>query len=273
MQMRLKDGKSKVLTLSYDDNNVQDVRLVEIFNRYGLKATFNMSTGYFFGDEPGKEYDGSRLTWDKAREIYASHEVAVHSLTHPWLLTLKSHEVIKEILEDKKRIEKNFHTIAKGMAYPFNCYDKTTIEIIKLCGIAYSRTAFSTHKFEFPTDWIELNPTCHHGDPQLMELADKFINNDPKWNICSMFYVWGHSYEFDEDNNWDLIEKFAQKVSGKDDVWYATNGEIYDYVTAYDRLEVSADNTIVYNPSAMPVWFRENNKTYKIEPGEKLFIG
>ena len=38
-------GKHKVLTLSYDDGKVQDRRLVKIFNKYGIKATFNLNSG------------------------------------------------------------------------------------------------------------------------------------------------------------------------------------------------------------------------------------
>lgn len=39
------DGKKKALTLSYDDGVEQDRRLVEILNRYGIKATFNINSG------------------------------------------------------------------------------------------------------------------------------------------------------------------------------------------------------------------------------------
>jgi len=273
MQMRLKDGKRKVLTFSYDDGNTQDIRLIEIFNRYGLKGTFNVNTGLFLNDSSERNGAG-KLTWDEAENLFNNsvHEVAVHTLTHPWIASLKNTEVIKETIEDRKNIEKHFHSLGKGMAYPFGCYTDETLEVLKLCGIVYSRTTKSTHGFGFPENWLELHPTCHHNDAELMALADKFINEDPRWNICYMFYVWGHSYEFDRNDNWDLIEKFAEKVSGKDDIWYATNIEIYDYVKAYERLEVSADNTVVFNPSAVPVWFFEKNKTYKIEPGEKLII-
>ncbi len=273
MQMRLKDGRQKVLTFSYDDGNTQDIRLAEIFDRYGLKGTFNVDTGLFLNDASQRSGEG-KLTWGEAEKLFngSAHEVAVHTLTHPWLASLKSTEAIEEIIEDRKNIAKHFRSLGRGMAYPFGCYCDETLEILKLCGIVYSRTTKATHGFDFPENWLELNPTCHHNDPELMTLADRFINEEPRWNICNMFYVWGHSYEFDRNGNWELIEKFAEKVSGKDGIWYATNIEIYDYVKAYERLEVSADNTIVHNPSAIPVWFFEKGKTYKIEPDETLII-
>ena len=69
-----------------------------------------------------------------------------------------------------------------------------------------------------------------------------------------MFYVWGHSYEFDGNGNWDVIERFAEKMSGRQDIWYATNGEIFRYVRAYDRLQFAAEAKFVYNPSACDVY-------------------
>lgn len=271
MQMLLKDGKRKVLTFSYDDGNTQDIKLIRILDRYGLKGTFNVNTGLFLNDAAERDGEG-KLTWAEAEELFtgSAHEVAVHTLTHPWIATLKSHEAIREVMEDRRNIEKHFRSLGRGMAYPFGCYTDETLEVLRLCGIAYSRTTKATHAFRLPENWLTLHPTCHHNDPELMTLADVFLNEDPRWDTCSMFYVWGHTYEFDRNNNWDVIEKFAEKISGKDDVWYATNIEIYDYVKAYGTLQVSADNSVVFNPSAMPVWFKEKGKVFKVEPGEKL---
>ncbi len=44
----------------------------------------------------------------------------------------------------------------------------------------------------------------------------------------AMMYVWGHSYEFTNQNNWELMEDFCKLVGGRDDIWYATNIEIVD---------------------------------------------
>lgn len=38
------NGKKKALTFSYDDGVTQDVRLIEMFNKYNLKATFNLNS-------------------------------------------------------------------------------------------------------------------------------------------------------------------------------------------------------------------------------------
>ena len=69
-----------------------------------------------------------------------------------------------------------------------------------------------------------------------------------------MMYVWGHSFEFERNNNWEVMEEFCEMIGHRDDIWYATNIEIVDYNEAFDRLQIFADNEYIYNPSACSVW-------------------
>ena len=131
----------------------------------------------------------------------------------------------------------------------------------------------ATEKFDFPQNWLTLHPTCHHGNPRLMELAESFLQDSRNICVNKMFYLWGHSYEFDRNNNWELIEQFAAYIGNRKDVWYATNIEIYDYVKAYESLQVSVDKTIVHNPSVIDVWFAENEQIYCVKGGQTLHIG
>ena len=272
MKMRLKDGKLKVLTLSYDDGVVQDIRLIDIMNKYGLKGTFNINSGLYMKEDAVREKFRGRMKLSEAKKLYinSGHEVAIHALTHPFLEKLDSTEIIYEITEDRKNIEKEYGTLARGMAYPFGKYNDTVVDILEKCHIAYSRTTKSTENFGFPENWLTLHPTCHHNHEKLEELAKKFVEGESRWGNCEMFYLWGHSYEFDNDDNWDVIESFAKIVSGHDHIWYATNIEIYDYVTAYKRLETSFDKRIIHNPSAIDVWAEINGEVHCIEAGKSF---
>ena len=87
-----------------------------------------------------------------------------------------------------------------------------------------------------------------------------------------MFYVWGHSYEFDTDGNWDVIERFADKMAGREDIWYATNMEIYRYAEACRRVEISPDGAICRNPSATDVYFLARGNAYVLHAGEELCL-
>ncbi len=184
MYMKLKDGKSKVLTLSYDDAVVQDIRLVQILDKHGIKATFNVNSGLYFAEKKERERFYGRMKLSEAQALYveSGHEVGVHSVSHPHLEWLDAHEVIKEVLEDRKNLESQFGGIVRGMAYPYGTYNDTVLSALKLCNICYSRTVRSTEKFGFPENWLTLHPTTHHRNPKLMELAAKFVDTQPGHN-------------------------------------------------------------------------------------------
>lgn len=267
MNMVFKDGKRKVVTLSYDDCVVFDKRLMEICDKNGLKCTFNVNSNNY-GDD----------TWDMSREsaikLYkgSGHEVAIHGRTHPFFHKLTATEMLKEIIRDRQDLEKDYSTVIRGCAYPFGTYNDEVIDILDKCGIVYARTVKSTESFDFPENWLALDPTCHHNNPELMELAKKFVEMQPSFGRCHMFYLWGHSYEFHVNNNWEVIEEFAEYIGGRDDLWYATNIEVYDYIQAYKRLERSFDDDVIHNPSAIDVWVLIDEKTYCIKAGETLVI-
>lgn len=270
--MRFPEGKDKALTLSYDDGVWADKRFMEIINRGGLRCTFNInSKGFAQKDAEGP----GRMSAKQCLELYtkSGYEVAVHAATHPFLEELPLPLAINEVLEDRKNLEKMFGTIVRGMAYPYGTYNDALVEGLKNVGIAYSRTTVSTGDFKIPTNWLRMPATCHHNNPQLMELCDKFLRKD-RYVKPKLFYLWGHTYEFDNNNNWDVIEKFTEKMGDRDDIWYATNIEVYDYVEAYRRLIFSIETRKVYNPSAIPVWFTVwnwgSNKIIKVNSGETL---
>ena len=165
-----------------------------------------------------------------------------------------------------------FDTIVRGMAYPYGSFNEDVLKALECAGIAYSRTVHSTGDFDIPTDWLKLSATCHHSDPKLFKYCDEFLFNSFK--KPKLFYLWGHSYEFDDDNNWEVIEKFANKMGDKSDIWYATNIEIYNYVTAYNRLIFSVETHKVYNPNAIPIWFfcdyNNSKKIIKVDAGDTI---
>ncbi len=275
MVMKFKDGKSKALTLSYDDGVVQDIRLVKILDQHGIKGTFNINTALYAPENKVREEFKGRMKLSEAKELFVNsgHEVAIHALTHPWLNKIKTDGIITEILEDRKNVEKEYGTLARGMAYPYGAYNDEVIDILKKCGVCYSRTVRATENFDIPQNWLALHPTCHHNSPRLMDLAKRFVETpSEKVSGAWMFYLWGHSYEFDDNDNWEVIEKFAEYVGAKDDIWYATNIEIYDYVKAYESLQTSVDKSIVHNPAKTDVWFSHDGKIHLVKGGETLNI-
>jgi len=218
-------GKMKALTLSYDDGVEQDRKLVEILNRYDIKATFNLNSGIQSGSSQW-ERNGiiiRRMNVNKLPELYKGHEIAVHSLTHPRLENLDEETVFNELEQDKINLERIFGTKMYGMAYPYGTFNDEVKKIAARCGLLYARGVVSTFSFDIPKDLLAFQPTAKHTDTNLMELAEAFIKLKPE--NPQVFYLWGHSYEFDTDNNWQVIEDFCKLVSNKDDIYYATNAQ------------------------------------------------
>ena len=272
--MRFPGGVRKALTLSYDDGVEQDIHFVDIINKHGLKCTFNINGGSFAPE--GKVFkEGTihrRMTKNACIELYknSGHEVAVHGYTHPWLEKLSPAGVAYEIIKDREELEDAFGCIIRGMAYPYGTYNDDVVRVLADCGIVYSRTTKSTEKFDIPTDWLRMPATSHHNSPRLMELAKQFVEydkNDPK-----LFYLWGHTYEFEERDNWHVIENFAEYMGGREDIWYATNIEIYEYIEDFKRLVFSADMRKVKNPTARDLWFLLNGEEHHLAAGETKII-
>lgn len=275
MRLRFPGGKEKAFTMSYDDGVQQDVRLIEIMRRNGVKGTFNIGAGLFA--EEGTVYPKGqvhrRMTLNECLKAYEGDdiEVAVHGFTHPWLESLPSPTAVMEIIEDRKGLEDAFQTIIRGMAYPYGTYSDTVVDVLRLCGIAYSRTVESRRNFDLPKDWLRMGATCHHNDPKLMELLGNFLNGSVKRDPW-LFYLWGHAYEFEGNDNWYVIEKFLETIGNRDDIWYATNIEIYDYVKASGQIVFSADGSIAHNPTAKDVWMQVDDKTILFPAGETIRI-
>ena len=248
--------RRKAFTLSYDDGVIQDRRLVEMLNRYQVKGTFNLGYGVLghkeiVGPENGR-LDISKIDREEVRSLYQGQEVGGHGLYHSDLTSISVPYAMYEITEDKANLERLAGYPLKTFAYPFGLFNQQVKELLKSAGYHLARTIRSSHGFDIPDDLLEFDPTCHHNDPQLMELAERFVKG--KAFRSQLFYVWGHGYEFDKDDNWDVMEKLLECVAGhQDEIWYATNGEITDYIRAYKMLEYSMDGSMIYNPSATDV--------------------
>ena len=263
--------RKKALTLSYDDGVVQDLRLAEIMDRHGIKGTFNINGRDFTADRP-ESWNHERLSRDAALKLYntPSHEVAVHSYTHPFLEQLPAGNAAWEIVKDRETLEEMFGTIVRGMAYPMGTYSDDVVQTLKQCGVVYSRTTRSTYDFALPTDWLRWHPTCHHREKELNELCERFLSLQIGRRAPRLFYLWGHSYEFDLRDNWHVIENFCEKMGGREDIWYATNMEIYEYLTAARQIASSADGRRLHNPTAMVLYLDTEDGNVLLPPGETI---
>ncbi len=278
--MRYPNGKAKAATFSYDDGVPQDKRLAEIFDKYRIKATFNFNCEHMrtenFSKEQIKEYFLSK-----------GHEIAIHGASHRANGNLRPIEGIRDVLDCRLELEAKCDGIIRGMAYPdsgitqmgnFGNYEMIKAYLAEL-DIAYARTlGGDNNSFLLPEDFYAWMPTAHHNNPKINEYVEEFLNLDISPNVYHairiprLLYIWGHSYEFDSDDNWDHIETICKKLAGSEEIWFATNMEIYNYVQAYKSLKYSADGHIVYNPTLLTIWLDVDGKLYQVKSNETIRI-
>ena len=250
-------GKHKALTMSYDDGRTQDRRLIGIFNENGIRGTFHLNSG--------RLEEENRIHPEEIAELYRGHEIACHTVTHPTIARCPLPEAAAEVLEDRKALERITGTPVRGMSYPNGSYSDEIVSLLPGCGIRYSRITGNSDAFTLPADPYRWKATCHHNH-HLLELGDQFLDLFKKQYLYLM-YVWGHSYEFEKDGNWNIIEKFAKDMGGHEDIWYATNIEIVDYMDAASRIQVSVNGDFAFNPSAISVWLEVDGKHVELKPG------
>lgn len=260
-------GLRKALTFSYDDGQDFDKRLAELLRSHGMKGTFHLNSGNLGLHRNGETY----VSADELKEVYAGHEIACHGLQHRNPPTLTRQQMVLEIQEDRKNLERLTGGLVQGMSYAFGNYDQEIIEIARSLGIKYSRTVNDTKGFFPPADFLQWHPTCHH-DNHLLELGDRFLDV-PGFYELPVMYVWGHSFEFGHSGDWSTIEAFVEKMADKADIWYATNMEIYTYIQAVRSQQFSADGMTMYNPTATAVWVNTAGGFISVGPGETRVVG
>lgn len=257
---RYPNGKHFAVTFSYDDGDKADRRLVDIFNNYGMKATFNLIPSRFDGE--------TVVLSGELRSLYDGHEIACHSYSHPHLARLPLTGQSREIALGRLSLERLSGRLVRGMATPYGEKNDDTLVAMKAAGMAYCRNAGVSGGLSVPADFLDWTPSCHHtGAPAVIE---KFRNEwiHQPWQYGGLLFIWGHSFEFDRADNWELAEQICSSLAGIDDVWFATNIEIYDYITAQRALVISCDGDVIFNPSAVDVWVSQNGSPICIKGGE-----
>ncbi len=221
----------KYVTFSYDDGTRQDIRLIEIFRRYGLQATFNLNSGSL-GKIGRIDHFGFNVCFDKVKadevkEIYRGFEVASHGVYHKNFSELDDKTLDDEILRDMAALEALTGEKVIGGAYPCGVFDDTIPDRLRKRKFLYCRTICDTHSFDMPEDFNLWHPTCHDNDERVFELADEFLGLETE--TPQVLYIWGHSFELDKDDRdrWYNIEKLCERLAGRKDIVYAENRRIF----------------------------------------------
>ncbi len=263
-------GKTKAFNVTYDDGVLQDVRFVKLLNQYNLKGTFNLNSELMENEFEWIHESGcvvKRLSKEKVVSLYDSHEVASHTLTHPFLQGKTEAEILHELIEDKKNLENLFGKKIKGFAIPFDYYSDLIESCAKKSGFEYTRISELSFSFTPQKNYHRWKSSIFHLDNSLENLTEDFINTNEE---LAFFQIIGHSYDLDTENMWDKIETIFKKISLQDNILPMTTIEIVDYLKAMEQVEIT-DNLII-NHSEQSLWFSANDVVREVEAKGKLFV-
>jgi len=220
------NGKMKAVTFSYDDGVQADKRLIEIFNRHGIKGTFNISSALLSEDKGWYEHErGLYVQYIDASEVtqvYEGHEIAAHTAHHYDLTTLDAATLQEELAGDKAALEALTGREIVGLAYPYGTFNDTVLEAVRAAGFRYART-IRRGDYALPSEPLTWDHTCHHAAPDVWDVVNTFLDATPTEPM--LLTIWGHSYEFDVREDWHHIEALCEALGGRDDIAYVTNRE------------------------------------------------
>ena len=225
------NGKKKAFNITYDDGVLQDERFVALLNRYGIKGTFNLNSQLMQEEFCWTHPNGMpvrRLSPERAKALYQGHEIASHTLTHPYMHELSDEELYRQLKCDKENLEALFGRKVAGFAVPFDYYDERIANCAKACGFAYARTSECTGHFTPCADPFHWKTGIYHIDPRLPDFVAGFLNTGEELALCQIV---GHSYDLDTENLWGTLELICAAVSKCDDIWFCTNAELVEYLT------------------------------------------
>ena len=230
----------KYFTLSFDDGTQQDLRMIEILKKYDVDCiSWNINTEGLYGAKwdltglglPGVEHQ--RFTKEELETgIYDGYDVLVHTRTHPSLKIYdeKPINLIEEVQGNADDIAEITGISPVGMAWPGGDteYTDKTIEIIlDRTDIRFARGTTPTYDYALPTQFMKWMPTCGISDAKVLDLAYDFINLEAE-DDC-LFYVWGHSFELDAYDSYDIFEALVRMMKANEgDITLVTNTEFYE---------------------------------------------
>lgn len=263
-------GKSKAFNISYDDGVIQDIRFVELLNRYGLKGTFNLNYGLMHQNFTWDHECGMtvrRLREQEVASVYEGHEIASHSYSHPYFDNMSETEILKELGADKFFLERLTGREVAGYATPFYYFSDLMEACVQHCGFEYARISEESNDYSAPENFYRWRGNKFHWDNDLEDFVQGFLNTDQELALCQLV---GHSYDLDVMNLWDRMERICYNVANSPKVWAATHIQLVRYLKAMQSATIS--DREIRNDSKMPLWFCVERKTVELSPGERIFI-
>lgn len=223
----------------WDDGSYNDIRLVELFRKYGVKATFNLCPGGR-GEEdspnrwanPGENggfmgYFPGMAGLKRYKELYQGFQVASHCWRHEVVGRVSLDEFVEAAMKARNYLEELFQRPCTGFAWPNGVFSDEAAAALAAEGFEYGRTTQYTDDVAASAcnNALQLKSNCH------------FLNCGTFYNCYRQakengrdFYFWGHSFEMmDCEQLWQQLEMKLQFIAQDPDAEWV---DVIDLVRA-----------------------------------------
>lgn len=261
-------GKPKAFNITYDDGVLQDVPFVRLLNELGIPGTFNLNSQLMQEEFAWTHPCGAairRLPPQTVRHLYDGHEVASHTLTHPYMTELSREEILYQLKQDKANLEALFEREIFGFAVPFDYYDDTIRQCVIDAGFAYGRNSEQSLSFTPQADPFCWSTTVYHINPEMSGLFRQFLESHEE---LALFQIVGHSYDLETENLWPDVESILRTVRSHDDILPMTHIDIVRYLQ--DMAQVTITDTFIENRSPREVWLEIDGHVTPIPAGARI---
>jgi len=230
--------KKIVVTTSWDDGHILDLKLARLLKKYSIKGTFYIPPR-------NREFTQSDLLTDRQiTKLGKDFEIGGHTLTHPVLTKISLLEAEKEIVEGKRYLEKLTGQKLISFSYPRGKHNLDIQNLVKKSGFLYARTV-ERYKFTMPKNFYE-SPTSLHAFRQYQDVFKiarfsclnpiSFLENMNWENLAkrifdslkegSVYHFWGHSWIIDRKKEWGKLENVLEYISNRPNVLYVENRDL-----------------------------------------------
>ncbi len=289
----------KSITFTIDDGNVPlDKKFLDIVRPAGMVGTFNlcshsskylskeqyreMYAGYEianhckyhpFAFKDGESYEFSDEAFEEATadetKLYKTEIDDIYYFKAPngWRKIATQDAYCRFIDECKTELEEIFgENSVTGYAWPFREQEcRKAVQHIKEKGyysIRKTGEVLDKTGFALPVDRMAWSFNVMYRS--LLEYAKKYEQYADDGQL-KFFCLGGHSHDFQNNNCWDILEKFAAEYGNRpDEFWYASVRDIFEYEDAVKSLKITDDS--IENFSDVTLYIKIDGKETVIKP-------
>ena len=225
MQTELVDA-SIVVTTSWDDGHPSDLRVAELLEKHGLSGTFYV---------PCSNSEGRPVMCSgKIAELGRQFEIGGHTRDHISLTDVAPDVAASQIVANKHWLEDVLGREVSGFAYVRGRHNRVVRNLVDKAGFRYARTiknlmsAPGADRLQVPTttqffthtpstylrNYLSGGPTLQRAAVLMAVLRDNELSKrcSRAAEACARsggyFHLWGHSWELDEFDLWDELDRF-----------------------------------------------------------------